>query len=936
MKNTGKQQISFESEGVIMEEAKASFSSLIDILKKDETYAKYQFHITKMFDFFKEEYEKNMKLLSYAQEMNAQIVLTASKINVIRNSTFADAESLSNLKKEFDEATNMVQSVHKSEIRAKKILADLRNQIQILTNRVSNGEAFSFGTDQSIFEVSNEVKNLKDETNKAKKECQQIQDQIQEEKKGLELCTSKNTILASEETKITKTISQIDKRHQSLDQENQETSQTILEMKPVIDDMQKKIEDIQKQKEMKQQNIQKIKASTVEVNGQFNAAKDEARARHDKIQKRQSKLHEILKISAHKTTTKENLKEKIKNVGDEIQTLNGKLAEENKKVLENNKLIEIEIQKSDEIQKQRLVVRQKIKELRPIIIDALQKISSGESESAVANRQLSTLKSQITSIKQEDSEYVHQANEIKNTNVTLKSETLAVKNQMQQQKDKIIGIFSEIDNMRTQTYKMQANLLAVQDSNKVLVTENEKLMKEHATLLKKTEQQEELSETLREERNNYARLYKSKEEENANLQQSINELDIQINDYIHENKRLFKGTIDSHFNTRSTNDEIEGLEEEIKQMTSQIHKVERVTSHLQAENHTLSFIIDEAAMDHIMLKKERHTLENNLSTLNENLRKKNIEKDEIRSQIQSQIKLISSCQYQYNEKIKELEALHNELETHSKATEALEKKAEAVNNLIYQKQRISNSLVVENRKYVVLMHELAIMRNVHRWQVIEAVDPYYVRQIRYRMQLSNKLGKAFQELEKLEKERDELKETIAKMSEKHNQALTREQAQQYIDRYKQDIKQKEAEMAEMEIEIKKSLNPMKQGAKDITVMRTKVNQRRESASSIKNEIYQSMRSQSSDCWFITEGSTLGTCFDQTYQAPPQMAGGGFAVIITPPAVTRKGTRSNILRVGPSPAVSRHSHSGFKVTSRSYNSTQTYHNKNTLLPSINDL
>ena len=913
--------ISFETEGDILEEANSAFHVLISTLEEEPSFAKYKFGIVKMFDFFKEEYDKNVKLLIACQEKNAQIVVNATKINMIQKSTFADAENLHKLKQEFDDAISTVQSVHKSEIRSKQILNDLRIQVRNLTQRVQSGEAFSFGTNQSIFETSNEVNNLRKELNKATDECQSIKEQIQNENAGLEQATGQNKMLSDEHDKLNKTITQVDKRLSIIQQENDETSQTILELKPILESMTTKTSDLNKRKSEIQSNIQQVKDHAIELFGQINAAKDESRQRKDKLSKKTQKLAEVTNTKITRKEMVDSTSDKLKTATNMLVDMKNQLENEGKKLEENNKTIDEEFKKSDIISAERNKMRLRIKELRPKVVDALIKLSEHESIHNVLNRQMDTAKVQLTDLKQDGNEIKHQIKEIKNNGIALKSEIVATKTYLQEQKDKIIEIFQEIDDTRTAVFKTQANILCVRDANQVMVEENEKLMKEHANLMKKSERQTNLSDQKREERNVYARQLKAKEDENNNLIQSINELETTIASCKSQSEKLFNNIIDSHFSTRNSNDTIDNLKLQIEEIKQHTRKVERVTSHLQAENQTLNYIIREAQTDHIMIEKEKQLLDTTLSTMNEKIKQRQLQTNEVFANASYLQRLIEGNRSKYNEKINELKELYSELETRVKVTEQLEKKADVVDQLQVRMQKISSALVIERRKYIILVHELAVPRNVHRWQVIEAVDPRYVRSIRFRMELSDKFRDTMEELEKLQKERDSLKEQIASMSTEHETALTKRQVEIFIEKYKEDIRRKDEEMAAIELQIKNQLNPIKQSSNDVLTMREKVNKRRESACSLKNEIYETSRS--ADYMFITEGETVAMPQDLLLPPRPLITGGGFHVIITPKPQRRGARSSNILKVGMSPVYTRNP--------TTMASTRSYQGKNYLLP-----
>lgn len=916
----GKTPISFETEGGVLEEAKAAFNSMAEVFTKEKSYQKYQYGIQKMFDFFKDDYDKNIKLLTMVQEMNAQIVFNATKINLIMKSTYSDSESLTKLKQDFDDATAMVQSIHKSEIRSKEILKTLREQLAQLTQQVQSGQAFNFGTQNSIFEISQDVKNLRNEKQKDHDELTKIQESIDAENIGMKSVTEAQATLENTLNKDTKTLSHVDKRLQTLTAENEETSNAIIELKPIVTDVSTKIENAKKTKNELTEKINVLKNTKTDVTNSFNTVRNEVKARKDRLSRRKEHLNEVLRFQSHKNTSIQAIKEQITDIDNEIEESKTALKESNDKNSELVTALEDEMKKADQIAEEKAKVRNQIKELRPKIVEAALKVSSEQNEKIVMNRQLSGAQASLAEVNQLQYEEKHAIQEIKNATQTLKSETATMKGSMQSDKDKIIQIFQEIDKTRTSTFKLQASINAMKDSELVAAEENERLMKEHANLMSKSNRQTDLSEQLRDERNNYARLLKIKEDENAELQQSINELEHQIQKYTTENQSLFNQTINSHFQTRDSNDKIDELNSEIQQYKTSIQKVERIISHLQAENTTLSYIINESNTDKILVQKETTALNKTVADLMELNKARTQQIEQLRSDIQTKTSFIHKCAAQYKEKLSELEELNDQLKKYKSSTEILEQKADKLNQLQYTHQKLSSQLVIEERKYITLIHELAIPRNVHRWQVMEAVDPGYVKNIRYRMQLTDKLDDAHRLLEKLQKERDDLKKDLDKKNADYDKSMTREQVKTYIERYKSDCDRMDQMMEEMSNQIKNQLKPLKNSDKQVLELRGRVNKRREAASSIKNEIYTESHSLGEpEPWFITEGIVA-----------PAITGGGFVANLTPPEHNRKIlSKSNHLTVGVAPIL-RNSRSNSMFTS-ARSTGRPYRSGKTILP-----
>ena len=154
-KNNEKHQITFESEGETHEEAQAILKEVESYISEDSPEFKFFFDFQKTADFENEIYNKNLRLLEKAQEMNKVIITNAQKVKTIFEIASKDGESLTKLKDEYDEAMKVISSSYQSEKDAKQRIADLRVQVSTLAEQVRNGEAFYFGKDQTLFDKSN-------------------------------------------------------------------------------------------------------------------------------------------------------------------------------------------------------------------------------------------------------------------------------------------------------------------------------------------------------------------------------------------------------------------------------------------------------------------------------------------------------------------------------------------------------------------------------------------------------------------------------------------------------------------------------------------------------------------------------------------------------------------------------------------------------------
>ena len=135
-----KPQITFETENDLRDSIKAIIKSMNDEAASNPQIQLYISGLVPIVKFVDDCYDKNVKLLEVLQGMNSQVVVIASKIQMIHDSMDNDKDSLKKLKDEFDEASKMVFFTNKSEKKSKELLISLRSTVQELSNKIMNSE----------------------------------------------------------------------------------------------------------------------------------------------------------------------------------------------------------------------------------------------------------------------------------------------------------------------------------------------------------------------------------------------------------------------------------------------------------------------------------------------------------------------------------------------------------------------------------------------------------------------------------------------------------------------------------------------------------------------------------------------------------------------------------------------------------------------------
>jgi hypothetical protein len=282
-----------------------------------------------------------------------------------------------------------------------------------------------------------------------------------------------------------------------------------------------------------------------------------------------------------------------------------------------------------------------------------------------------------------------------------------------------------------------------------------------------------------------------------------------------------------------------------------ILEAERTISRLQAECQTLTHILTEAEHDHLQIQKEHQVVENNLQVVRDGLLHKNKTIEHVRSEIFIEQAWIVKSASQFKEKTLEILVMVKELLNLEAHTRELEDAREKMLALDYHKQRLVSEHLFEQRKCMALIYEFSVLRNVHRWDGIGAVDPTYAKQLWYRARLTGKIDAAHRQAIELHTERDRLKARLAIVMARPSQVLTASDVAQRIEAYGADLHEKESQLKELRMLVARNDPLMHNSIKNVSELHVRVTDRRGNIARLRTASMANRKP--TEPWFLTEG-----------------------------------------------------------------------------------
>jgi len=854
MEKEEKTQISFESEGNIHEEIAQMISKVNEAMQNNNTSASYLRSMNDMFRFFDDLYKNNISLLEKCHEYSAMVVLNASKIKAILSVTNQDKDVLQKLKSEHEEATKLIQTFYNSEMKAKKLINKLRKDMDVLNTQVQKGEAFSFGEEGSVFEASQDVSNLRIERDKANLEIASMKKQINVLNDKTYKLKEEINISKQEEEKLIGLIENVTEHENGLKAQNEGISSDILILKPVIKEQKSEYDNNIEKKNSKTNMITRFKEGLYTTYTTLSVVKDEGKGIKERVQRRSKHFMELKNKINTRITDLDTYQKQLNSFNDTVTVLKRELGEIlNQTSLSSSYLEEIN-KESVLLSQEKLEYRRLVRESRNQIIEKAFLLSKNENERHQTQRLIAAMDLGLGfEYKQKVNESFH-TNEIKNQIKNIKSDTIIEKGDLQDSKEVVLQLMEEIDSLRANTFQVEAKCQMTREYNNTTEEQLKQHSKDLSSYKEKKEHQIELCEKLRKERDEYQKKLSKVQKEMQYHQDKILEQELFESQTKEKMAALAEKAIEFHISSRVTKAECEQMEQNSSQIQKCVLATNRIISRLQAEVQLLHHILNEAEHDGIQIQKELSMTQKNSSQIQDKIHDQKVKYDEIISSIQSQEAYLKNCSISFNQKMSEIMLMQNDLRRLRSKTEALLEKKERLRIYQYECHRVQTELMFEKTRIATLTHEFSIKRNVHRWEVMEAVDPLYVKNLKYRSSLFSKLDKSHQEFLRLSKEKDDLIVAINENQIKLQNMLTKDSVYNGIFRYQEDLNQKIKQIEDIQNLINTNQGKMSSSLNTIEDVRLRLSTKRGTAAVLRTKTSLASRNfdNTMNDWFITE------------------------------------------------------------------------------------
>ncbi|OHS96087.1 hypothetical protein TRFO_37790 [Tritrichomonas foetus] len=858
-----KRPITLEKEDSLHRKIKSVVTRLNAEISIEDKESKYLNSLNSMFDMFETIYNKNIYLIDECKHMNGQVIRDAAKVKELLTQSDESQETLQRLKKEYESVTEQAAALRSSENDSRDTIRNLRNKLIEFKKTIEEKEREGIQQqNQQLESLSNEVKQLQEETSKSSKELKKIQNIFQRESTSLNSIVELNKKYSEE---YNNNIGQVDKYDDLIEDMRKDNRQTKVDMensnneserlKVVLADTSEYDKEMEKIHGLEDQ----LAHLKLQINGLHN--------QHDNIlincSKKQKELRHIEKDSNVKMEQLKEVQMQYKRRLEQFErykTTIEDLDRETKTTIPEYKSMVLKYQ---EVSKAKENLRQKSNELQNKLYEVSLKQSKSEHEKHGKVRMVSTAKLDLTQNQTRKKEEENKTLEVIGQKQTLIYDQITSKQKSCDMKRKMSLITSETEEHLNTRKLALTNYLSVADIANENNAKNDELIMELGKIRKQSETKNQQIEKVKEEKSSLKKQLEMEKSEHDQLNQNYKELVTSIVTMTEKVEELTKKAEHDHFFANEMKVAVGALSEMRQKTIGGMKITEKVINNLQGEEQTLRRIIEQTILDQQKNMKEFEDIRDSRTELQNQIAEKIKQIANQEDEIKTGKALLEKRAKDFNSVMERIDILSKELEDEQNHTHELEKKVEYFNRMKVTLDTLKEHMAIANFRRTALYQESACPRGFHRWHEIEAYDHDRFMNIKLVDHLRDQLHNAHEKYKKLVDKKEKMIQEIETLKVKKEQAMPLDEAANFLEALKEDLKQKERLIRAIKQKLNESQDDIGSTQRGMKNMRQCISQRKEVAFNLKSTLTETSRSARSSrpdtpTYYITEPPTVAT------------------------------------------------------------------------------
>ncbi|XP_049325806.1 cilia- and flagella-associated protein 58 isoform X2 [Astyanax mexicanus] len=696
---------------------------VLNELLGDGSQEKIRVGYEKLTKVLKKSLENEKRLMGKCRELKAEIVANSVKVATAMKLTQEDQTTITSLKKENEKAWKMIDAAHEEELQAKQTIQTLRQEIANLNKLVEQGAGFSTGQKHSMGDLL----------------------------KTNEKVTAERDKLLSEVVNLREDLTKAIASQQEAEAAQEQTQQTVLQLQQEVqvcqNECSREMERKEKsEKELKQLSI-KLEAQQTEIkalNKQNQRAKDEQQRLEQQLREqkivveRATKEHE--QLQAHCTKLQQDNEQNILAL-EQISLSNNQRASDLKMKEEEVKQVK---QENANLSKMREAAQRKLRLVENEKLEVEQQTFTLKNQIIGLEREMEIAKKQMESYKKKMDELVREKDTLhknmikaanatekqqdlvrlqKQTKKTLDQEILAYKDEAQKQRKIIFQLEQERDKHINDASDLTQKVLLLMEEIKAQQMQIFEYRKKIAEAETKLNQQQNLYEAVRTDRNVYSKNLIAAQDEITEMKRKLKLMTHQIDQLKEEITGKEATLVKEHLEFQRVEKEKEALKAELQKMRQQAEDTKRFIDNQAMEERKLLRNIADADAERMRQKKELEKVVSERDILGTHLVRRNDELALLYEKIKIQQSILNKGELQYNQRLEDIRLLKMEIKNLQRKKRNLNKNVSNMEDLRRELHHIQRELLKERARCGAMEQELENPKNVHRWRQLEASDP---------------------------------------------------------------------------------------------------------------------------------------------------------------------------------------------------------------------
>jgi chromosome segregation ATPase len=770
----------------------------------DPLLANFKEKYETIYNALKESYDNEIKQMKKCKEYNSELVVSIAKTQTTQKMAQDYADTVIIMKQEIINNVSLIEKTKKKETELKEKINGIKDEILDINKQMEKG-----------------VLEIQSESEKTIAELKRLKDDftINQEKllsKLSELRTKTEYAMrdkTSQEEENFKNVSEINRLREQIAQievdiakeesrkKNMETDMDLT--KKLIDES---TDDKQKKVDLVNENVKQIEL-----------LKDSVLAKSKEKEKIHEQVHTKKSVSKAAEKEKEKQADHLSNLSRYIEDQKEEYIKRKQEAIDlertfekiqkefkiyDSKRVQIKVKRKD-VEGDKGFAEQEVEILEGELEDKSKDQKKVEDDIDVVFKKREEIARDIKGAEDEEHETDGELIELQNNLKKLENHVRGYKSEAQKL-NKIINLL-EKEQEKYGIDASQAHAKYYQTLEELKIKNNliNDLQKKNSELEAKLKHQQNLYEAVRSDRNLYSKNLLQAQEEIGELTKKYTRMYHQVDQLKDELKLKDASLVDQDREFQKIVKENEKTKIEKVRVKTMIKTTEDVIKNQEEQISRLKYIITEAHSEKGRQQKDYEMVVNERDILGAQLIKRNQELSTLYEKIKIAQSNLAKGESYFRERQNEFESLKANLVSLRKELESAKEQTESIEDLRQEINSLHKDLLTQKTKVRALQDELEIPMNVHRWRKVEATDQENYERILKIQTLQRRLIAKTEEVN----EKDQLIKEKEKLYMELKNILARQpgvEIQQQLATYKDNLKEKSAQMKKMLEELKQA------------------------------------------------------------------------------------------------------------------------------------